>query len=163
MQVAGHYNSEKENRDVTGTFSMLIINDRLAIPLRELNFRYSRSRGPGGQNVNKVNSKVMLRWPVTTSEKMPEDVCQRIQNAYHRRINKKGELVLTSSRFRDQSRNVADCLEKLRALIEQVAHPPRPRRATRPTRASIKRRRVNKLHRSQKKSLRKPPRGNDLD
>jgi len=141
---------------------MLVINDRIAIPLRELKFRYSRSRGPGGQNVNKVNSKVMLRWPVRAGETMPDDVCQRIQDVYHRRINRNGELVLTSSRFRDQSRNVADCLEKLRALVEKVANPPRPRRPTRPTRASIQRRRKKKQHRSEKKSRRKPPRGNEL-
>jgi len=162
IRVAGYYNNEQENRDVTEELSMLIINDRIAIPLRDLKFQYSRSQGPGGQNVNKVNTKVMLRWPVRPGEMMPDDVCQRIQDVYHRRINKKGELVLTSSRFRDQSRNVADCLEKLRALVEKVASPPRPRRPTRPTRSSIQRRRKKKHQRSEKKSRRKPPRGDEL-
>ena len=141
---------------------MLVITEKISIPLRELTFRYSRSQGPGGQNVNKVNTKVMLRWPVTASETMPEDVCQRIRTVYHRRVNKQGELVLTSSRFRDQSRNVNDCLEKLRALVREVARPPRPRRSTRPTRASTRRRRKDKQHQSQTKIRRKPPRDDGL-
>ena len=141
---------------------MLVITEKIAIPLRELTFRYSRSQGPGGQNVNKVNTKVMLRWPVAASETMPEDVCQRVRTVYHRRVNKEGELVLTSSRFRDQSRNVNDCLEKLRDLVREVAMPPRPRRRTRPTSASLRRRRKDKQHQSQKKTRRKLPRDDDL-
>ncbi|MDP7206835.1 MAG: alternative ribosome rescue aminoacyl-tRNA hydrolase ArfB [Pirellulaceae bacterium] len=141
---------------------MLVITEKLSIPLRELTFRYSRSPGPGGQNVNKVNTKVMLRWPVAASQTMPETVCQRIREVYHRRVNKNGELVLTSSRFRDQSRNVEDCLEKLRELVREVASPPRTRRVTRPTRASIRRRKKDKQRQSQKKSRRKPPRGEDF-
>ena len=162
IRAAEHYNSHQENRDVTGIREMLVITEKISIPLRELTFRYSRSPGPGGQNVNKVNTKVMVRWPVAASETMPEDVCQRIRTVYHRRVNKNGELVLTSSRFRDQSRNVDDCLEKLRSLVREVASPPRARRATRPTRASKRRRKKNKQHQSQKKSRRKPPGSEDL-
>ena len=162
IRAVEHYNSHQENRDVTGIQEMLVITEKIAIPLRELTFRYSRSSGPGGQNVNKVNTKVMVRWPVTASETMPEDVCQRIRTVYHRRVNKNGELVLTSSRFRDQSRNVDDCLEKLRSLVREVASPPRARRTTRPTRASKRRRKKDKQHQSQKKSRRKRPGSEDL-
>jgi ribosome-associated protein len=141
---------------------MLVISDTISIALRELTFRSVRSGGPGGQRVNKVATKVMLRWTVTPSDRMPEDVCERICSTYHRRINKKGEMVLTSSRFRDRARNVADCLEKLRSLIAAVADPPTVRRPTVPSKAAIKRRRKAKQRRAEIKKNRRPVRRDEI-
>jgi len=128
---------------------------RASIPLRELRFQYARSSGPGGQNVNKVESKAILRWNVAGSAAVPEGVRRRFLARYARRIGAEGELVLSSQRFRDRSRNVADCLEKLRAMLEAVAEPPRPRHPTRPTRGSRERRLEAKRHRARVKSGRR--------
>ena len=91
---------------------MLVVNVEIQVPLRELNFSFARSSGPGGQNVNKLNTKATLRWDVQATSCLPEDVKQRFFAQYRRRITKKGQLVLASQRFRDQGRNVADCLEE---------------------------------------------------
>ena len=107
---------------------MLIVNERLRIPLREIHFQFARSSGPGGQNVNKVSSKAVLRWNMAASPSAPEDVKERLRARHPRRVTREGHVVITSSRFRDQGRNVADCLEKLRAALAEVSTPPKPRR-----------------------------------
>lgn len=136
---------------------MLIIDDNLRIPMSELRFSYSRSSGPGGQNVNKVNTKATLRWLLDENESLPIRVLERFRRAYPNRINAEGELVIHSQRYRDQGRNMNDCLEKVRALVAAVAMPPRIRRKTKPTAGSKARRRKNKELQARKKQLRKPP------
>jgi len=125
-----------------------------AIPLRELAIRFVRSSGAGGQNVNKVATKAVLRWPVATSRALARDVRDRFLERWSTRIAASGELVLTSDRYRDQGRNVADCLEKLRAMLAEVAEPPKPRKPTKPSRASRERRLEQKRARSTLKRLR---------
>jgi len=137
---------------------MLVVNQQIQIPLEEFRFTFSRSPGPGGQNVNKVNSKATLHWNVTTTTNLPEPVRQRLLKKFHRRINQEGEFFISSSRYRDAPRNEADCLDKLRAMIEEAAVAQKPRRATRPTAASKRRRRDNKRRQSEKKQQRRPPR-----
>jgi len=137
---------------------MLVVTDKLKIPLREFTFTFSRSSGPGGQNVNKLNTKAQLRWPVLQSPSLPEAVRQRFLAKYRRRVTEEGDLLITSQRFRDAGRNVADCLEKLRAMLAEVATPPKPRKPTRPTKASKRRRLQQKRQLSQKKQQRKTPR-----
>src|SRR5438034_11724636 len=112
---------------------MLEINDRLMIPDGELQWSFVRSSGPGGQNVNKVASKAVLRWDLAGSPSVPAEVKARLRTLQRRRVTGDGELVLTSQRFRDQERNRLDCLDKLREMILQVAVRPKPRLGTRPT------------------------------
>ena len=119
---------------------MLIVTRQLQIPLAEFEITFARSSGPGGQNVNKVNSKAVLRWAVDSSPSLPEAVRQRFLRKYANRLTTAGELLVTSQRFRDAPRNLQDCLEKLRAMLLGVVHPPKRRRATRPTRGSVERR-----------------------
>jgi ribosome-associated protein len=133
---------------------MLQINSDLQIPEEEFQWSYSRSGGPGGQNVNKVASKAELRWNVLHTPSLPQDVKARLCTQLGRRITTEGELVLTSQRFRDQGSNREDCLEKLRAMILQAATPPRPRKKTRPSRASQRRRLEAKKRRAATKKAR---------
>jgi ribosome-associated protein len=129
----------------------------LAVPLRDLEIRFVRSSGPGGQNVNKVSSKAVLRWRVAPSHALPPAVQRRFLDRYARRLTKDGDLVLTSDRFRDQGRNAADCVAKLQSMIDAVAEEPRLRRATRPTRAARERRLETKRHRALTKQRRTAP------
>jgi ribosome-associated protein len=140
---------------------MLVVSDDLSIPLSELRFTFARSAGPGGQNVNKVNTKATLRWHVTESPSLPEPVRERFLARYRRRITGEGEVLVTSQRYRDQGRNVADCLSKLQAMLVEVARPPKRRKKTRPTASSRAKRLSNKRQRSQTKSLRRSPRGEE--
>jgi len=135
---------------------MLLINHRLRIPDGELHWSFVRASGPGGQNVNKVASKAVLRWDLAGSC-LPEEVKARLRVQQSRRITAEGVLILSSQRYRDQERNRQDCLEKLRALILQAATLPRPRRPTRPTRASRRARLQAKRRRSAAKAARRRP------
>jgi ribosome-associated protein len=136
---------------------MLKVDDRIAIPLDEFRWEVSRSGGPGGQNVNKVNSKVLLRWNPSQSKALPEAVRARLLTALEGRLTRDGELLVGSQRTRDQSRNLADCLEKVRAIVLASAKPPIIRRPTRPTQASKVRRLESKERRSTTKRLRRSP------
>jgi len=141
-----------------GQPAMIVVEPDISIPDEELEFTYVRASGPGGQNVNKVNSKAAMRWPVTASLSLPDAVRARFLAKFATRITKDGELILTSQRFRDQRRNADDCLEKLRDMLLAVARPPKRRRPTRPSRAAEARRRQGKSELSQKKQGRRLPR-----
>ena len=140
---------------------ILEVTPRIRISCGEFDWGVARSSGPGGQNVNKVNSKVMLRWPLLTSEGLPSDVRDRFVAAYKRRMTTEGDLVLTSERFRDQPKNVADCLEKLRDLLMAVAVAPKPRRVFKPSKASKRRRVESKRQRTEVKQRRQRPQVED--
>lgn len=141
--------------------SKLIINDRIQIPFDELQISSSRSSGPGGQNVNKVNTKVTLHWKVAQSTALPEDVQLRLMRVAANRVSKTGHLVITSQRYRTRQRNYEDCLHKLRVMILDVAKPTKRRKATRPTLSSQRKRRRDKQRKSDKKKLRQLPNFDD--
>ncbi len=136
---------------------VLTVNSRLSVPMSEFEFSYARSSGPGGQNVNKVNSKATLRWAPFNNTSLPAEVRARFLARHRTKITTEGELVLTSQRYRDQGRNVDDCLEKLRVMIATVAAPPVKRKKTRPSRASVERRLESKRETSLKKQRRSDP------
>ncbi|WP_425398073.1 alternative ribosome rescue aminoacyl-tRNA hydrolase ArfB [Aeoliella sp.] len=139
----------------------LTINDDIAIPRSELNLTFSRSPGPGGQNVNKVNSKATLRWEYQQSIYLPDGVKSRFGRLFAKRINDAGELVLSSSRHREQRRNVDDCLEKLRQLVLAALVVPKPRKPRKKSAAANAQRLKQKRQRSERKQNRRPPRIDD--
>ena len=134
---------------------MLQVNEQIAIPLREIKFVFSRSSGPGGQNVNKLNTRVQLRWDVTATQHLPADVKTRFLEKFRRRITTGGEIVITSQRFRDQGRNVADALNKLREMILAVATAPKKRKPVKVSKRAKQKRLDEKKRQSHKKQLRR--------
>jgi ribosome-associated protein len=141
----------------SGVRFMLIVNERISIPLDEFQFKYTRSGGPGGQNVNKVASKATLRWSPGQSASLPDAVRERLLRSLAGRLTLEGELLVSSQRTRDRGRNVEDCLDKVRRLIQAAASPPKVRRASRPTLASKVRRGEAKARRSERKRERRRP------
>jgi ribosome-associated protein len=136
---------------------MLDINEQIRIPETEFSWSYVRSGGPGGQNVNKVASKAVLRWDLAASPSLPDEVKQRFRAQQANRVTVEGELVLTSQRFRDQDRNRQDCLDKLRELILHALFVPKKRKKTKPSKGARERRLGEKRHRSAAKSNRRAP------
>ena len=137
--------------------SHLSVSRKLQIPTEEFTLTYARSGGPGGQNVNKVETKAVLRWPVRDSNSLPEDVRDRFCKRYAGRITNDGDLVMSCDEHRDQPRNRAAVLERLRGMLSNVARPPKKRRPTKPTKGSQRRRLKAKKQRGQTKKLRQTP------
>jgi ribosome-associated protein len=120
----------------------------------EIEFEFLRSPGPGGQNVNKVSTGVRLRWDLRASRSIPEEVIDRLKRVAGRKVTDAGLLVIEAHRFRTQERNREDALRRLDDLIEKAWSRPRPRRPTRPTEASKKKRLEEKRRRGQIKKAR---------
>jgi ribosome-associated protein len=136
---------------------MLEISPLLQIPDSEFTWSFARSSGPGGQNVNKVASKAVLRWNIAASVLVPEEVKIRLALQQKRFFTQDGCLIITSQRYRDQERNREDCLEKLRAIILQAMFVPKARKKTRPSRGSKRARLQEKKRRSGVKQSRRRP------
>lgn len=136
----------------------LRVTPRLEIPGDELRFTFDRSPGPGGQNVNKVNTRAALRFDVRSSPCLSAEQRDRLLTGLAPWLTRSGVLIVRSSRFRSQKRNQDDCLAKLRALLaEQLKPPPPKRRPTRPGRGAVARRLEAKHQHAERKSLRRHP------
>jgi ribosome-associated protein len=134
---------------------MLRVSKDIVIDDRELEERFIRASGPGGQHVNKVATAVELRFDVRQCSALPPSVAARLERLAGRRLTEEGVLVIRAERFRTQERNRDDARERLLKLIRKAAIVPKRRVATKPTRASKERRREDKTKRSRVKNLRR--------
>jgi ribosome-associated protein len=134
---------------------MLSVSPEIQIPEEELTFTYARSSGPGGQAVNKVNTKAVLRWNFAASRALSEGARARFLERFGGRLTKTGDLIVASDEHRDQRRNQEACREKLQAMLAAIARPPKARRPTKPTRGSKERKLDAKKRVGQNKALRR--------
>ena len=134
---------------------MIQITDTIAIEESEIREEFIRASGPGGQNVNKVATAVQLRFDVSNSPSLPEDVRARLARLAGSRLTEEGVLIINARRFRSQDRNRQDAIERLVELIRRAAEKPKVRRKTRPSRASKARRLESKRRQAEKKRLRR--------
>ncbi len=132
----------------------IYINDQLSIPAAQLTWTFSRSGGPGGQNVNKVNSKATLRW-LPAPDFLPESAWRRFLRKAARYLTEDGEIVIQSQEHRDRAANIEACTQKLKEMIRLSLIAPKRRIATKPSKAAKARRLNDKKQRSDKKNARR--------
>ena len=140
---------------------MLEIRPDLVIPENELELVTSRSSGPGGQHVNKTETRVTVRFDIAASDSLEEAQKQRIRRRLASRINKRGVLRVSSQRHRSQADNRSEALDLMAELIRRALERRKRRKRTRPSRAARRRRLKNKRHRGRIKKLRREPRRDD--
>jgi ribosome-associated protein len=132
----------------------LVINERLTIPARDLSWHASRSSGPGGQNVNKVATKVTLRFDLRGTQWLTRTQKTRLRKLAGKRIDAEGGIVLTAQAERSQRQNLEQARDRLRELIARALVQPKRRVATKPTRSSKRRRLEDKRRRGKQKRVR---------
>ena len=135
----------------------IYIDDDLFIFENELNFRFVRSSGPGGQNVNKVSTAVQLRFDITSNTTLSDEIKKRLKRISGRRVTNDGELIIEAKRFRHQEKNRADAVARLMELIRKAMRPPVKRIPTERTLSSENSRIVSKKKRGDMKKTRKKP------
>lgn len=140
---------------------MIRVNARIELDEREIQEDFVRASGPGGQNVNKVSTAVQLRFDVARSPSLPDPVRERLITLAGHRLTQDGVLILSAERYRSQRRNRDDALARLIELIREACEMDKPRRPTRPTLASKKRRLESKQRRGATKKLRTVKPGTD--
>lgn len=128
---------------------------KITLDNNELIFTFIASPGPGGQNVNKVATGVVLRFNVKRSPSLPEDVRERLLLLLGSKVTTLGDVVIKATRFRTQQRNKEDAIERLHTFITKALVPPKKRKKTKPTNASVQKRLQKKKLHSQTKSLRR--------
>lgn len=134
---------------------MLAIDEETAIDESELQFEFSRSSGPGGQNVNKVETKVRLRFDLLASGSLGEDQKQRLLDRLGRRLTREGQLQIVCQRHRSREANRQECIARFVAVLAEALEETPERRPTRVSRAQKARRLENKRRRSEKKAARR--------
>jgi ribosome-associated protein len=139
----------------------LIINERITIPGWEFDYSSSRSSGPGGQSVNKTNSRISLRWHIDSSSALTPGQKTRVKRKLKTRLDSAGYLAIHAETDRSQLRNKELARERLGQLVVDALVIPKRRRATRPSRAAKERRIEGKKQLSVKKGLRKRPQSDD--
>lgn len=137
----------------------LVINDKVQVPLSELVYTASRSSGPGGQHVNTTDSRIQVRWNVLETAALTETERTRVRKKLASRLTESGDLILASDTHRSQRRNREEVTERLAAMLREALIPPKPRKKTKPTRAS----REKRLDEKRKKSRTKKDRGKKYD
>ena len=135
----------------------LIVTESVRVPASAMSVRAVRSSGPGGQNVNKVATKIDLRVDLEGIEGLADDARARLRALAHHRLDREGRLVVTSQASRNQARNLEDARAKVRTLVTAALAPPRPRRRSRPPAAARERRRATKKLRASLKRARAKP------
>jgi ribosome-associated protein len=140
---------------------MIRITDRISIDEQELEERFVRASGPGGQNVNKLSTAVQLRFDARRSPSLPDDMRARLERLAGKRLTREGVIVIIAQRHRTQERNRQDALDRLIELLQAAAVRPVPRRPTKPTKGSRERRLETKKRRSSIKGLRQHKPGID--
>lgn len=136
---------------------MIKITHSLLFDESEVEYQFIRSPGPGGQNVNKVATGVLLRFNVKVSASLSEDIKTRLVKIAGTKLSTDGELVIKATRCRTQNRNKQDALKRLCHLLKIAATPPKKRRATKPTKTSIEKRLDSKKKLGKIKSMRRKP------
>lgn len=121
------------------------------IPFHEMDFTYARSRGPGGQNVNKTNSAAILRWNLFTTQAFNEETKAKLANKLQAQLTVDGDLLVRSEVHRDQDQNRSECIRKLHEILRKALFVPRKRIATKPTRSSQRKRVESKVKRGEVK------------
>jgi ribosome-associated protein len=133
---------------------LIVVADNVLIPADAIEMRVSRSSGPGGQNVNKVSSKVELHVRLSSITGLTQAAYQRLQSQTRNRLDCDGHLLVISQMTRDQLKNIADARDKVRAIVARALIEPVIRRPTRPTKGSVERRLTDKRRTSQTKANR---------
>jgi ribosome-associated protein len=136
---------------------MIFVTDAISLDEGELDIKAARASGPGGQHVNKTSSAIELRFDVANSPSLAEDVKARLTKIAGSRMTLEGELLIFAQTHRSQEMNRQDAIGRLVALIQKAAEAPKPRKRTRPTRASKERRLAAKTRRSGVKAMRGRP------